>query len=148
MTGEEAAEVYQVRAAMEGLAGRLFAERASSEQQLELQEAFAALEAALQSGAVPALVTAKDHFYAVLLAGAGNRTLSVISESLRDRIMWLRYLTLAQPGRARRSVKEMRYIVAAVRARDLARASTACVDHVEAAALVAEQVLQQHERLV
>lgn len=148
MTGEEASEVYQVRAAVESLASRLFAERATSDQQAALQEAVTALDAALQLNEVPALVAAKEQFYAALLSGAANHTLTVIADSLRNRITWLRYLTLAQPGRARQSVAEMRQILAAVMDRDAVRASTACVEHVDAAAVVAKQVLLQHERQV
>ena len=145
MTREEAEEIYQVRAAMEGLAGRLFAERATDEQRAALQAALAAVAAAEQLAALPTLVTAKDHFYAVLVGGGANRTLGTIWQSLQDRIAALRFLTLAQPGRAAQSVAEMRRILAAVLARDLEAASQACVAHVEAAAVVAAQLLQQQE---
>ena len=148
MTGAEAREVYEVRAAVESLACRLFAERATSDQQAALQEAVTALEVALEANEVPLLVAAKEQFYAVLLSGATNRTLTVIADSLRNRVTWLRYLTLAQPGRAHESVAEMRAILAAVLDRDVERARGASVEHVEAAAAVANQVFLQHERLV
>ena len=148
MTGAEAREVYEVRAAVESLACRLFAERATSDQQAALQEAVTALEVALEANEVPLLVAAKEQFYAVLLSGATNRTLTVIADSLRNRVTWLRYLTLAQPGRAHQSVAEMRAILAAVLDRDVERARGASVEHVEAAAAVANQVFLQHERLV
>ena len=138
ITREEAEEIYQVRAAVEGLAGRLFAERATDEQRAALQAALAAVAAAEQSAALPTLVTAKDHFYAVLVGGGANRTLGTIWQSLQDRSAALRFLTLAQPGRAAHSVAEMRRILAAVLARDLEAASQACVAHVEAAAVVAD----------
>ncbi len=143
MTQQEAEEIYQVRAAVEGQAGRLFAERANSEQRAALQEAFSAVESALQSAVVSSLVDAKERFYAVLLRGVGNRTLTAIADSLRIRSAWLRYLTLAQPGRANQSVAEMRRILEAVLARDGAGASSACVDHVEAAGAIAAEVFQQ-----
>jgi DNA-binding GntR family transcriptional regulator len=145
MTLQEAEEIYQVRAAVEGQAGRLFAERANGEHQAALQGALSAVEVALQSAVVPTLAAAKDHFYAVLLAGSGNRTLTTIADSLRDRIAWLRYLTLAQPARADQSVKEMRRILVAVLARNYDEASTACIEHVEAAAVVAKQVFHQRD---
>jgi GntR family transcriptional regulator, trigonelline degradation regulator len=145
MTRQEAEEIYQVRAAVEGQAGRLFAERANSEQQVALQEALSAVEGVLRSALVPSLVDAKNHFYAVLLSGAANRTLTTIADALRDRITWLRYLTLAQPGRASQSVAEMRRILEAVLARDRAGASAACVEHVEAAGAIAAEVFQQRE---
>lgn len=142
MTREEADEIYQVRAVTEGLAGRLFAERATDEQRVALQAALAAVEAALQSASLPALVAAKDQFYAVLMRGGDNRTLGTVVQSLHDRIASLRFLTLAQPGRAASSVAEMRLILAAVLARDPAAAAGACVAHVEAAAAVAAQLVQ------
>jgi DNA-binding GntR family transcriptional regulator len=147
MTLEEAEEIYQVRASVEALAGRLFVERASIEQQEALEEAFRATEIALQSEIVSALVAAKEHFYAVLLAGAANRTMTTIADSLRGRIASLRYLTLSQPGRASQSVAELGRILTAVRARDREVTSTACIEHVEAAAAVAKQVLHQLESL-
>lgn len=145
MTREEAEEIYQVRAAVEGLAGRLFTERATDEQQAALQAALAAVEAAEQSAALPTLVAAKDHFYAVLVGGGANRTLGAILQSLHDRIAALRFLTLAQPGRAAQSVAEMRRILAAVLDHDPEAAAQACVAHVEAAAVVAAQILQPEE---
>jgi DNA-binding GntR family transcriptional regulator len=143
MTWEEAEEIYQVRAAVEGLAGRLFAERATPEQRAALQEALATVEVVQRTAILPPLVAAKDHFYAVLVGGASNRTMSTIIGSLKDRIAWLRYLTLAQPGRAIQCVTEMHRIVAAVLARDLEGATQACVQHVHAAADVAAQVFLQ-----
>lgn len=145
MTREAADEIYEVRAVVEGLAGRLFAERATDEQRAALQAALAVVEAALQSETLPALVAAKDRFYAVLVGGGANHTLAAILQSLQDRIAALRYLTLNAPGRAAHSVAEMRQILAAVLARDPAAAAQACVAHVEAAAIVAARLLQQQE---
>ena len=143
MTPEEAEDIYQVRATIEGLAGQLFAERASNEYQAALQAALAAVDAAQRADAVPALVAAKDHFYAVLFAGAGNGALTAIAESLRDRTAWLRFRTLAHPGRASQSVAEMRRILEALLIRDRAGAAAACIEHVQAAAVISAQVLQQ-----
>jgi DNA-binding GntR family transcriptional regulator len=130
---------------VEGLAGRLAALRATNEQRAALQAALAAVEAAEQSAALPALVAAKDHFYAVLVGGGANRTMEGVLQSLHDRIASLRYLTLQAPGRAAQSVAEMRTILAAVLARDPEAAAGACVAHVEAAAVVAARLLQQEE---
>jgi len=141
MTPEEAEEIYQVRATIEGLAGQLFAERASSEQQAALQAALAAVDGAQRADVLPAFVATKDHFYAVLFAGAGNGALTAIAASLRDRTAWLRSRTLAHPGRAAQSVAEMRCILDAVLARDGAGAAAACREHVHAAAVIAAQAL-------
>jgi GntR family transcriptional regulator, trigonelline degradation regulator len=59
MTKEEAMEIYQVRAALEGLAGRLYAERMTEALGAALQEAMKQVEAAHQSGNLTALISAK-----------------------------------------------------------------------------------------
>lgn len=145
MSREEADEIYQVRAVVEGLAGRLFAERATAEQRDALQAALAAVEAAEQSAALLTLVAAKNHFYAVLVGGGDNRTMGAIFQSLQDRIASLRFLTLKQPGRAAQSVAEMRRILVAVLDRDPEAAAQACVAHVEAAAAIAAQLFQHQQ---
>ncbi len=147
MTREEAEEIYQLRAMLEGLAGRLFAEQASPEQRAALREALEGVEAAHQSGNLQALVSAKDRFYAVLVSGCSNRTVGTILQSLHDRIASLRFVTLARPGRATASVVEMHRILGAIERQDPEEAWLACVEHVQHAARVATQVFEQQEAL-
>lgn len=142
LTQEEADEIYQVRAVLEGLAGRLFAERATPELRAALRATLLDMEAVCQSGTPRELVQAKDRFYEVLVTGAGNRAVGTILTSLHGRIAALRFVTLAQPGRAVHSVAEMRRILAAVEQQDPDEAWRACVDHVQQAARVAAQVFQ------
>jgi len=143
MTREEAEEIYQVRAVLEGLAGRLFATQATADQLAALEAALVEVAAAQQAGKLQALVTAKDRFYAILVDGSKNRTAGLVLQSLHNRIASLRYLTLAQPGRAAESVAEMRRMLGAILAREPEDAFRACVEHVQKAAAVADQILQQ-----
>ena len=142
MTREEAKEIYQVRAVVEGLAGRLCADQMTEALEAALRGAMKQVEATYKSGSLPALVAAKDQFYQVLLDGCGNRTAGIVLQSLHDRIACLRTLTLAQPGRAAQSVVEMRRILEAILAQDPQAACCACIDHVEQAAAIAAQVLE------
>jgi DNA-binding GntR family transcriptional regulator len=143
MTSDAASEVYQVRAVVEGLAGRLFAQHAEPALRAELEAAMNEIEAALKERELSALIAAKDKFYQVLLTGCGNRTAMVVLQSLHDRIASLRALTLAQPGRAAESVAEMHRILEAIQAQDGQTACRACIEHVERAAAVAAYVLEQ-----
>jgi DNA-binding GntR family transcriptional regulator len=140
-----AEEIYQVRAVVEGLAGRLFAEHATAELRAELSAAMIEIEAAYESRDLEALVAAKDQFYQILLIGCGNRTAGIVLQSLHARIASLRRLTLAQPGRAAKSVAEMRRILEAILAQDPQAACRACIDHVEWAAAVAVAALEQRQ---
>ena len=142
MTVASAEEIYQVRAVLEGLAGRLFAEHATAERRTELSAAMNAIEAAHQSRDMGALIADKDQFYQILLTGCRNHTAGIVLQSLHDRIASLRMLTLTQPGRAAESVAEMRRILEAILVQDGKTACRACIDHVERAAAVATAVLQ------
>jgi GntR family transcriptional regulator, trigonelline degradation regulator len=146
VTPEEADEISQVRGALAGLAGRLFTERANRNQRVALQEALYAFEGALQSGDLPAVITAKDHFSTVILEGAGNHTMKSILIPLEDRIALLRYRALAQSGCATQSLEEMRLILAAVLAGDSDGAAQGCVEHAQAwAAWTTFQTFQPQE---
>jgi DNA-binding GntR family transcriptional regulator len=132
----EAAELYEVRGALEALAGRLFVENASDSQVGALRSAFAEIERTHEGGDVRAMQRAKDRFYDVLLKGAGNRSVHVVLAGLQARVSALRMTSLSQPGRPAQAVVEIGAIVAAVEARDAEGAALACARHVEEAARV------------
>jgi DNA-binding GntR family transcriptional regulator len=143
ITAAEAQDLYQVRALLEGLAGRLFAERASTDQIDQLRQALEDFEAAvLGAGDTGIVVRGADRpFYEVMLRGCGNQTAHSVLRSLHDRILLLRATTLSQPGRAADTVAELRRILDAIERRDPQAAWQACVDHVQRAADVAVRAL-------
>jgi DNA-binding GntR family transcriptional regulator len=132
---EHAAELYEVRAVLEGMAARQFAERATEAHLTRVRDACDAIEAAAsEDGAGPAMLAAKKLFYDALFDGAGNRTIQEIVVGLQARVTVLRRASLAQPGRSALTVAEVRAIVDALEARDGERAAAACVHHVNQAA--------------
>jgi DNA-binding GntR family transcriptional regulator len=134
-SAQEAAELYEVRAALEALAARRFVEHATLDEVEELAAALAELErVTADGGEIRALLQAKDRFYDVLLRGSRNEAVHSILAGLKARVGLLRTRSLSQPGRAQRSVGEIRAIVEAVRARDADAAAEACAHHVEQAA--------------
>jgi DNA-binding GntR family transcriptional regulator len=144
LTADEAEDLYQVRALLEGLAGRLFAQRATETQIDQLRGALNNFEAALAAGESGAVVQAPDRpFYEVMSRGCGNQTVYSVLQSLHNRIVLLRATTLVQPGRPHDTIAELRRIVDAIERRDADGAWQACVDHVERAAEVALRALGQ-----
>lgn len=141
VSAAEAEDLYQVRALLESLVGRLFALRATSEEIEELREAVDDFSKATRSGDSAASLRAKDRFYDVLTTGCRNATADALLGSLHNRIALLRATTLAQPGRSAQTQTELEQIVGAIEARDPDAAALACVAHVEAAAAVALAVL-------
>jgi DNA-binding GntR family transcriptional regulator len=135
-SAEEAAEIYEVRGALESLAARRFVGRASDEQVRELRAAFE--EFARVGERSPddtrTILGAKDRLYEVLLDGAGSSAIRSMLGSLQARVRLLRATSLTQPGRAARSVEEMRAVIEAIEARDADAAAAACAEHVSQAA--------------
>lgn len=126
-----ASELYQLRSALEGLAGRLFVKNASDSHRRQLVRALQNLEKAVAKG--EPMLKAKDHFYDVLFEGAGNESLRAMAESLHARVSVMRSLSLSLPGRPVESVAELRAVVDAIQANDAEAAARACSFHVEQA---------------
>ena len=141
-TANQAREVYELRAALEGLASELFADRADEGQRKALQEAFAALRAAYVVREPSGMLVAKARFYNCLVQGAGNETLGVMLRQLHARAMVLRGTSLSRPGRTAESEREIAEIMKAIRRRDGAAARKASIAHITKAARVALQVLE------
>ena len=142
VTAEEARQLYQVRSALEALAGRLFVENATPAQRRALTNALRAVERAAAKGS-PAMLAAKDKFYDVLFEGGGNEALRSIAGTLHARVNLLRSLSLSMPGRSAESLAELAEIVAAVQANDADAAAKACSHHVEAAGMAGFSALTE-----
>lgn len=131
VSAKEARELYQLRSALEGLAGRLFVENATEAQRKALAKALKGIEKAAKGG--QSILKAKDELYDVLFDGAGNESLRSMVGTLHARIAVMRSLSLSLPGRPAASVEEIRAIVDAVMANDADAAERACSRHVEQA---------------
>ena len=141
VSAEEARQLYEVRSALEGLAGRLFVRNATQAQRNALVKALQRIERLAAKGAP--LITAKDSFYEVLFEGGGNEALRSVTAGLHARVSVLRSLSLSVPGRSAQSLQEMRDIVDAVLAGDADAAARACSRHVEEAGRVGLQALAE-----
>lgn len=139
---EEARQLYEVRAMLEGFAGRGCARFATPDQIAKLEGAVSALEAAASEGGA-ALIDAKTNFYDRLLECCGNDVVRQILTGLHNRITLLRRTSMQQPGRLPQSLKEIRFISERIAARDPDGAERACIDHIQNAAKVALAILEK-----
>ena len=139
---KEAEELYEIRATLEGLAGRQCAQNASAAQIKTLRRAFESLRKTAEGNGRGSMIQAKSQFYEALFAGAGNETVRDILVGLQARVTVLRSISMAQPGRLNGTVAEVRKIVEAVEARDPEAAALACSAHVRAAGAVALTALR------
>jgi DNA-binding GntR family transcriptional regulator len=141
VSAEEARQLYEVRSALEGLAGRLFVQNATQAQRNALVKALQRIERQVAKGSF--MINAKDSFYEILFEGGGNEALRSVTAGLHARVSVLRALSLSVPGRPVQSLQEMRDIVNAVLAGDADAAARACSRHVEEAGRVGLQALAE-----
>lgn len=143
LTFDDARDLYEMRAVLEGFAGELFAERASEENRADLEAALARVEKVFSSGALSDQLLAAEQFYDVLLRGAGNAAIRSTLVTVRARIQRLRAISMQKPGRPLESLAELRAITEAALARDRAMTGAACKAHVENAGAIALAALRE-----
>jgi DNA-binding GntR family transcriptional regulator len=131
---KEAAEVYEVRALLEGLAAREFVSNASQRHMEALRESVSEVSTAGEADDADGVLRAKNRFYDVLFDGADNATIRSILGGLQARVAVLRATSLTAPGRPRQSVAEIRAILEAIERRDGDEAAEAASFHVRQAA--------------
>jgi DNA-binding GntR family transcriptional regulator len=144
ITPEEARNIYNVRAALEGLVAEQFAQLSGEADHLALDRVVQCLALAYESNDFPAIISEKDRFYEVLCLGARNRVVLDLLTRLNSRINNLRSLSRSNPARGKDSLREIIDIAAALKRRDAHAAKAAAVHHVERAA---EAALGQELRL-
>jgi len=133
VTAAEAHEIYEVRRALEGLAARLFAERAGAAELAALDMAMTALERAFAAADVHEILKATTTYYDVVLSGCGNHVIRRLIGLLQARVTFLRATSISQPGRAPESLAEMQSLTAALKSGDAGRAEAASTAHIDRA---------------
>lgn len=122
--------IYEVRAALEALAGKLFVERATEADRTRLREAFEVYQAACREEDPASGLQATVLFYDAIFAGARNEIVRATLRPLSGRISMLRARSLSIKGRRSVAQAEMRAIYRALQGKDPAKAWDCCWDHV------------------
>lgn len=141
---EDAAALFEVRAALEALAAERFAERATAEERKELAASCDAVARAFVSGDITDWLEAKDYYYDALLSGAHNELIRATVIGVHARVQLLRGLSLQQPGRLESSLAEIRKITALAVDGKSEEAAAATKAHVERAAAAAFAQMLAH----
>ncbi|MFD4195638.1 GntR family transcriptional regulator [Amycolatopsis thermoflava] len=147
LTAFDAKALFEVRGALEGLAGALFAERATAEQREQLGKVVRRFARTYRKADLAERLAMKDDFYDVLIAGAVNPVIESTLRGIHARVQMLRGLSLQADGRAPETVRELEAIhdAAAVRG-DADAAREACERHVRNAAATALRELAARQR--
>jgi DNA-binding GntR family transcriptional regulator len=132
---DDVRHIYEIRAALEALAGQLFVEHAT-DQEVEALLAWVPPVEIPQEERMPMIYK----FDELLIAGARNPLLRDTLEPLHNRIHALRRLSTMIEGRQEASTQEFLEIAEAIRKRDPDRVASATRQHVHnalAAAMIA-----------
>ena len=141
LDAREAADIYQVRSVLEGLAARNFINLATAGQRTELHASLDMLETAIEQEDVARQLQAIERFYDALLDGCYNAVLRNSLQELHGKISRLRATSILSQGRIRNTLKEMRRIGEAIRENDEEAAWQACVDHMRSTSAVAIRMI-------
>ena len=130
MSPEEVEETFRIRAALEGLAVRLAAERATPEGIALLEGVLKRSETALDGEAPERLLEWNTRFHDGLNVLSGSVQLQQLLQAIHDKILRYRRITL-EVGRTRKVwLQEHRAILQAIKDHDPARAERLIVAHV------------------
>ena len=141
VSDEEAVEILQARAVLEGLAVRLAAERIDEEGAARLKACLQRQRELLEADDLLGASDANADLHATLLDLSGHGTAVRLIEALNSQSVRYQYRTILIPGRSAASVAEHAAIVAAVVAGRPAEAESAMRTHLFNVAQAVQQGL-------
>jgi DNA-binding GntR family transcriptional regulator len=129
-TRDEIVEIYQVRAALEGMAARLAAEKTGSAAYKEIEAIGAHKENLAQPGMRELLVDLNTHFHKAIFNVCGNERIGQLNRSNSQHFFNFRISEQYTPEETRQSVKGHALILKAIKAHDGDAAEDAAQQHV------------------
>jgi len=126
----EVEELYDIRAALEALAGERAAERITPNARKELKKHFAAMERFAKAGSVIDYYEANTGFHLSIIRISCNKSLAGIYDSICKRVSLFRKTSLSLPGRLGVSLAQHEEILAALLAGDGTKAGALLRHHV------------------
>jgi DNA-binding GntR family transcriptional regulator len=140
---EEAKQLYDARAVLEGFAGRECTRLCDPDVVHRIGDALTRLKAAAAKQDLVGCLEAKTDFYGALIGGCRNSFVERMLKPLHDRITLLRITSMSQPKRINKSLREVTAIWRAIQSGDEELAERCCVDHVKAAAVAALDMIER-----
>jgi GntR family transcriptional regulator, trigonelline degradation regulator len=143
-----AAEIYEIRALLEGEAAMACARLADARIVADLAACIDKIQQAFDAQDHQAVRALTSAFYERMFVGGEKHVAWEIVQSLTARINRLRALTIASDDRGRQAVNEMRQILSAILAGNGAGAREAAIAHVDRVAEIARKLLAEgHEQV-
>jgi DNA-binding GntR family transcriptional regulator len=131
LTMKDVADVFEIRAALEGLAAALAAERITEEELENMERLLVEKGEAINLNDIGKLVAVDTKFHEAMYQASRNERLSAIISNLREQIQRFRLTSLSIPGRKEDSLREHRNLLEAIQARDIQLARQLAQEHIE-----------------
>jgi DNA-binding GntR family transcriptional regulator len=140
-----AADIFDVREALEALVCRLFCENATDTHIERCKNVYGELMAAYREGIPREMIAAKTRFYDVLIAGANNSEAERMLRSIHTRASQLRMISLSDGERRKASQEELAALLDSLVNRRAQDAERLAKRHVRQAARFALKMIEQLE---
>lgn len=124
-------EVFEVRAALEGLAASLAAQRSTPEEIDDMEKSLFIESGELEGNNLRSIVEIDTTFHDLLYKAARNEKLIQMVNNLQEQLQRFRSASLARPGRSKTALEEHRKILEAIAMRDSALAQSLAIEHIE-----------------
>lgn len=124
-------EILQVRGALEGLAGRLAANKISAKEIIELEKINKRMSHFTREDDMAVISETDVKFHDTILNISGNKLLIKLHDNLKGWIHEFRNKSLSIPGRLKNSIKEHEEIYKAIKKGDSRQAEILSKKHIE-----------------
>lgn len=129
VSDQEALEIEEVRAELEGLLTRRAATRVTPADLQELRDVITEMRERVDAGDSLGYSELNSRFHQRIWAAADHPTATRVVGGLKSQAIRFQYQTALRPGRAQRSLREHQEIFEALKAHDADAAETAMRDH-------------------
>lgn len=124
-------EVFEIRTALDVLAAGLAAERITDHELEDLQRILVAIGEHIDQGQFEGIVDLDVEFHDLLYRACRNDRLVGIISNLREQFMRFRSISMAYPGRLRKTLEEHSRLVEAIAQRNVELAQQRAREHLE-----------------
>lgn len=129
-TKEEIVEIYEVRAALEGMAARLAAQKTGTSAYKDIEAIGAHRDSLVTSNDRKRIVDLNDEFHSAIFAASGNSRLDRINRSNSQHFFNYRIAELYTKEETKISIKGHALILKAIKNHDADQADSAAQEHV------------------
>ena len=130
---KDIADVFEIRATLEGLAAELAAQRIADDELDELERLLVQIAECAAKDDVESCIELDTKFHEVLFRSSRNDRLLPLLSNLREQIQRIRMTSLHHPGRLKLALEEHKRIVDAISQHNPALARKLAHEHIECA---------------